>query len=79
MKNYNCASYLEIIHRHSQRVEQVSINGLVLQVNQCHLLADGLQGSFRAQSSHVGTNVTMCLCRNLKEMTLDIEINFSGQ
>lgn len=38
--------YLEVIHGDSQGVEQVSIDGFVLQVYEGHLLADGLQSSF---------------------------------
>lgn len=37
--------YPEIIHSHCQGVHDFSINGLILQVNEIHLLADGLQGS----------------------------------
>lgn len=51
--------YLEVIHSDSKGVHDFSINGLILKVNQVHFLPDGLQGSLRAESSQICTNVPM--------------------
>lgn len=53
--------YLEVIHSDSKWVHDFSINGLILKVDQVHLLSDGLQGSLRAEGSQICTHVSMSL------------------
>ena len=69
--------YLEVVHGDGQWVEQVGVDGFVLQVYEDHLLADGLQSSFWAQSSQVGTYVTVGLCGDLRNVKYlrDIDMN----
>lgn len=66
-------SYLEVIHSDSKRVHDLSIDGLVLKVNQVHLLSDCLQRSLRAESSQVGTNVAVGLISYLQRAREHLE------
>jgi len=58
--------YLEVIHGNGKRVHDFSIDGLILKVDQVHLLPDGLESSLRAESSQICTHMPMSLIGNLK-------------
>lgn len=58
--------YLEVIHSDSKRVHDFSINGLIFQVDQVHLLPDRLQRSLGAESSQICTNVAVGLISYLR-------------
>lgn len=59
-------SYLEVIHSDSERVHDFSIDGLILKVDQVHLLPDGLQRSLGAEGSQICTDVAVGLVSDLQ-------------
>lgn len=59
-------SHLEVIHRDGERVHDFSIDGLILEVNQVHLLPDGLQRSLGAESSQICTDMAVGLVSDLQ-------------
>ena len=61
------AADLEVVHGDGERVEQVGVDGVVLEVDEGQLLTNGLQGSLGAQGRHVSTYVTVGLLAYLGE------------
>ena len=59
------STYPEVLLRYSQCVKDLSIDGLVLEVNQIHLLPDLLQGSLGAQGSKIRPDVAVGFGSNL--------------
>eukprot|EP00898_Chlorokybus_atmophyticus_P005073 jgi/Chlat1/5567/Chrsp369S08998 len=51
-------SRLEVLVGDGHGVQHLSINGLILEVDDIHLLSDALQSSFCAKSSQIGSNKT---------------------
>lgn len=65
--------YLEVIHSDSERVHDFSIDGLILKVDQVHLLPDGLQRSLRAEGSQICTDVAVGLVSDLQTTDSGLE------
>lgn len=63
----NPVHYSEVVHGDGKGVHDLCVDGLVLKVDEIHLLPDGLQGGFRAQSSQVSTHVAVSLIGNLED------------
>jgi hypothetical protein len=57
----------EVVHGHRQGIQHLGINGIILEVNEIHLLSDLLEGGFRAQSCQISPDMAMGLSRNLKK------------
>ena len=46
-------SKAEVLHRNSERVENFGVNGILIEVNEIHLLADLLHGGLGTQRSKI--------------------------
>ena len=56
----------EILHGDGEAVQNLGVDGLVLEVDKIHLFTDLLQGGLGAEGSKIGTNVTVGFSGNLE-------------
>ena len=56
-----------ILHRDSERVEHLRIDGLLIQIDEVHFFSDLLHGSFGTEGSNIRANVTVCVSCNLQK------------
>lgn len=54
----------EVLHGDTKGVENFGIDGVLVEVNEIHLLTDLLHGSLRAQRGEIGSDVTVSLGSN---------------
>lgn len=59
----------EVLHRDTERVEHFRIDGILVEVDQVHLLADLLHSGFRAERCNIGTDISMGVPGNLGNLT----------
>ena len=57
----------EVLHRDGEAVENLGVDGLVLQVDEVHLFADLLKGSLGAEGREIGTDVAVSFGGNLRK------------
>mmetsp|Transcript_17238 Transcript_17238/g.21787 ORF Transcript_17238/g.21787 Transcript_17238/m.21787 type:complete len:460 (-) Transcript_17238:103-1482(-) len=69
---------LEMILIHSHRVQDLSINLLILNINQFHLLSDTLHRSLSTKSSNICTDKTMSLPGNILWVDIFIQLHVTG-
>ena len=55
----------EVVHGNTKGVENFSIDGVLVEINQIHLFSNLLHGGFGTQRSDIRTNVTMGIGCNL--------------
>lgn len=60
----------EVLHGDTERVRHLRVDGVLLEVDEVHLLTNLLHGSFRAKSSENGTDVAVGIRCNLKRIQL---------
>merc|ERR1719352_223940 len=65
----------EVGHGDGKAVQHLGVNGLVLQVDQVHLLPDLLQSCLAAQSRQVGADVSVSLSGHLLEVQVVVEFH----
>ena len=68
----------EILIGNSQWVKDLSVNGIVLQIERVHLLSDLLQRGLRAQRCQIGANITMRLIGDLLQLTVISQLHILG-
>ncbi|RNA33075.1 hypothetical protein BpHYR1_024705 [Brachionus plicatilis] len=66
-------SPFEVFLRHSQRIEHLSVNVLLFQVNKVHFFSYLLEGGLGAQRGQIGAHISMGLVANL------FQVNIIGQ
>ena len=57
-------SVLEVVVGDSKGVENLSIDGIVLNINDVHFLTNALEGGLRADGSDIGTDETVSIFGN---------------
>lgn len=68
----------EVLHGDTKRVENLSINGVLVEVNEIHLLSNLLHGSLGTQSSDIRTDVTVGLGGNLLQIDVITKLHVLG-
>lgn len=66
----NAEGEAEVLHGDTKRLEDFNVNGVLIKINEIHLLTNLLHGSLGAESSHIGTNVTVGLGSNLLKVDI---------
>ncbi|KAI6751078.1 hypothetical protein HG530_013992 [Fusarium avenaceum] len=74
----NAESKSEVLHGYTKGVEDLSINGVLVKVNEIHLLTNLLHGSLRAEGSNIGTDVTVGLGGNLLQVDIITKLHVLG-
>lgn len=74
----NAEGEAEVFHGDAQRVEDLGINGVFVEVDEVHLLTNLLHGSLGAQSGNIGTDVTVGLGGNLLQVNVVAKLHVFG-
>ncbi|TFB02298.1 hypothetical protein CCMA1212_006004 [Trichoderma ghanense] len=68
----------EVVHGDTQGIENLGINGILIEINEVHLLTDLLHGSLGAEGSNIGTDVTVGLGSDLLEVDVVGQLHVLG-
>lgn len=68
----------EVLHGDAEGVENLGIDGVLVEIDEVHLLTDLLHGGLGAESSHIGTDVTMGLGSNLLQVDVVTKLHVLG-
>ena len=71
-------TYPEVLLRHSERVEHLGVDLLVLEIDEIHLLADLLQRRLRAERRQIAAHVTVRLGRHLLQIDVVRQLHVLG-
>jgi hypothetical protein len=71
-------SIAEVVHGDAQRVKHLGVDGVFVQINQVHLLADLLHGSFGAERRKVGADVAVSLRGDGREIDIITQLHVLG-
>ena len=71
-------SEAEVFHGDTQRIQDLCIDRVFVEINQIHLLTDLLHGSLRAEGGNVGTDITVSLGRNGLKIDIVAELHVLG-
>lgn len=71
-------SEAEVLLGNTKRVKDFGVDGILIKVNEIHLLTNLLHGSLGAEGSNIGTNVTVGLGSNLLKIDVIAELHVLG-
>jgi uncharacterized protein YjaG (DUF416 family) len=66
----NTESESEVLHRYTESVEDFSVDGIFVQVDEVHFLANLLHSRFGAKRRNIGTDISMRIGGNLFVVSL---------
>ena len=58
-------TYAEVLHGDCKRVEDFSVDRIIFQIDELHLLTNLLEGSLGAEGSQISSDVSVTLVGNL--------------